>query len=237
MISKSTLFPLALLFFVFGLCGVLPDSLQAGLFSKSPAKLSQQLIRSADRFAQMQNQADRRIPPELIARARGIVILRKFKAGFIIGGEAGNGVALVRDARSGRWSAPAFVSAAAGSYGLQIGAQESTLVMLLMNEAGLKVLQGSGGAVGIDVAATAGPFDEGVGVSTATFNSPVLVYTSSGGLFAGAAIKGGGIMPAEKNNGIYYGRMIREILFGGAVMPDAYGQRLIQTLDAYSVRR
>jgi lipid-binding SYLF domain-containing protein len=177
------------------------------------------------------------IGSDLLARARGIIILHKFKAGLIVGGEAGNGIALVRDKTTGAWSAPAFISSAEGSYGLQIGAQESTIVLLLMNETGLKPLLGGSVNIGVDVAATAGPFDEGGKIDTTTIQQPILVYSSSGGLFAGAAFKGGGILPEQKSNEMFYARGMNDILFDHAVRPNATGQHLIDVLETYAGRR
>ncbi|HRQ90546.1 MAG TPA: lipid-binding SYLF domain-containing protein [Bacteroidia bacterium] len=209
----------------------------ANPLKKSPEKLDQRIRRSAERFVEMQTEPGKRIPADLLARARGIVILHKVKAGFGIGGEAGNGVAMVRDQTTGQWSAPAFISSAEGSYGLQIGAQESTLVMLLMDEIGLQPLMGGSVNVGVDVAATAGPFDEGGKIDTTTIKDPILVYSSAGGLFAGAALKGGGILPAEKNNELYYGRGMNDILFRPGTSPTASGQHLIDVIETYAGRR
>lgn len=203
---------------------------------KSNEKLDLRIRRSADRFIEMQAEPGKRIPADLLARARGIVILHKFKAGLVVGGEAGNGVALVRDKGTGAWSAPAFVSSAEGSYGLQIGAQESTIVLLLMNETGLKPLLGGSVDVGVDVAATAGPFDEGGKIDTTTIKAPILAYSSAGGLFAGAAFKGGAILPAQKNNDLFYGRSMNDILFDPAVRPNATGQHLIGVIETYAGR-
>ena len=185
----------------------------------------------------MQKVPGKRLPADLLARARGIIILHKFKAGLIVGGEAGNGVALVRDKTTGAWSAPAFISSAEGSYGLQIGAQESTIVLLLMNETGLKPLLGGSVNIGVDVAATAGPFDEGGKIDTTTIQQPILVYSSSGGLFAGAAFKGGGILPEQKSNEMFYARAMNDILFDPLVRPNATGQHLIDVLETYAGRR
>ena len=73
-------------------------------------------------------QADGQIGPaldELLPRAKAVVVVPQlFKGGFIIGGEAGNGVLLARLA-DGAWSAPAFVELAAASIGLQIGGSAS----------------------------------------------------------------------------------------------------------------
>ena len=209
----------------------------ANPLKKTNEKLDQRIRRSADRFIEMQKVPGKRLPADLLARARGIIILHKFKAGLIVGGEAGNGVALVRDKTTGAWSAPAFISSAEGSYGLQIGAQESTIVLLLMNETGLKPLLGGSVNIGVDVAATAGPFDEGGKIDTTTIQQPILVYSSSGGLFAGAAFKGGGILPEQKSNEMFYARAMNDILFDPLVRPNATGQHLIDVLETYAGRR
>lgn len=213
------------------------DFVAANPLKKSAAKLDLRIRRSAERFVEMQAAAGKRIPADLLARARGIIILHKVKAGLVIGGEAGNGVALVRDKNTGRWSAPAFIASAEGSYGLQIGAKESTIVLLLMNETGLKPLLGGSVAVGVDVAATAGPFDEGAEIDTTSIQDPILVYSSAGGLFAGAAFKGGGIVNAAKNNDLYYGRTMNDILFDPAVRATPTGQHLIDVIETYAGRR
>lgn len=214
-----------------------PAAQAANPLKKSNEKLDLRIRRSAERFVEMQAEEGKRIPADLIARARGIVILHKFKAGLLIGGEAGNGVAMVRNAQTGQWSAPAFISSGEGSYGLQIGAQETTVVLLLMNEVGLKPLLGGSVDVGLDIAATAGPYEKGGKIDTTTIKDPILVYTSAGGLFAGAALKGGGILPAEKNNELYYGSTMNRVLFEPAIRATATGQHLIDVVETYAGKR
>ena len=209
----------------------------ANPLKKSAEKLDLRIRRSAERFIEMQKEPGKRIPAELLARARGIIILHRVKAGLVVGGEAGNGVALVRDKTTGVWSAPAFISSAEGSYGIQVGAQESTFVLLLMNETGLKPLLGGSVNIGVDVAATAGPLNEGGKFDTTTVQSPILVYSDVEGLFVGAAFKGGGILPAQKNNDLYYGRSMNDILFDASVRPSATGQHLIDVIETYAGRR
>ncbi len=225
------------LLFVLTLCFFsLPHRADAGPFKKSAEKLDLRIRRASERFTAMQAEPGKRIPADLLARAHGIIILHKVKAGLGIGGEAGNGIAMVRNKTTGAWSPPAFISSAEGSYGLQIGAQESVIVYLLMNESALKPLLGGSLDVGVDVAATAGPNDAGGKIDTTTVQAPILVYSSAEGLFAGAAFKGGGILPAKKNNEIYYGRDMNDILFDSAVRPTATGQHLIGVIRTYSAR-
>lgn len=214
-----------------------PEIAVGGPFQKSTEKLDLRIRRASERFVAMQAEPNKRIPADLLARAHGIIILHKVKAGLGIGGEAGNGVAMVRNKTTGIWSAPAFISSAEGSYGLQIGAQESVIIYLLMNETALKPLLGGSLDVGVDVAATAGPNDTGGKIDTTTIQAPILVYSSAEGLFAGAAFKGGGILPAKKNNEIYYGRAMNDILFDSAVRPTATGQHLIDVIRTYAGQR
>jgi len=208
----------------------------AGPFRKSAEKLDLRIRRASERFVEMQADPKKRIPADVIAKAHGIIILHKVKAGLGIGGEAGNGVAMVRNKTTSAWSAPAFIASAEGSYGLQIGAQESVIIYLLMNETALKPLLGGSLDVGVDVAATAGPNDTGGKIDTTTMQAPILVYSSAEGLFAGAAFKGGGILPAQKNNEVYYGRNMNDILFDPAIPPTATGQHLIEVLRTYAGR-
>lgn len=182
----------------------------------------------------MQADPKKRIPASLLNQARGIIILHKVKAGLGIGGEAGNGVALVRDEKTRQWSAPAFISSAEGSYGLQFGAQESDMILLLMNDAGLKPLMGGNFNIGVDVEAAVGPADGGAAIDSSTINAPILVYSNSGGLFAGAAFKGGGILPAKKNNEVYYRTHLPQILFERKIKPSQSGQTLIETIKQFS---
>jgi lipid-binding SYLF domain-containing protein len=227
--------PCSTLLIAFTLClttgGV--DAL-ANPFEKSAEKLDLRIRRASERFVEMQAEPKKRIPADVIAKAHGIIILHKVKAGLGIGGEAGNGVAMVRNKTTGVWSAPAFIASAEGSYGLQIGAQESVIIYLLMNETALKPLLGGSLDVGVDVAATAGPADTGAKIDTTTMQSPILVYSSAEGLFAGAAFKGGGILPAQKNNDVYYGRNMNDILFDPAIRPTATGQHLINVIQTYA---
>lgn len=206
----------------------------AGPFEKSAEKLDLRIRRASERFVEMQAEPKKRIPADLLAQAHGIIILHKVKAGLGIGGEAGNGVAMVRSKTTGAWSAPAFIASAEGSYGLQIGAQESVIIYLLMNESALKPLLGGSLDIGVDVAATAGPADTGGKIDTTTMQAPILVYSSAEGLFAGAAFKGGGILPAQKNNELYYGRNMNDILFDPAIRPTATGQHLIDVIKTYA---
>ena len=62
------------------------------------------------------------IPPDVWKRAKGVLILNQFKAGFLLGVQDGFGVVMVKKP-DGRWSLPVLVNAGEASIGLQLGAK------------------------------------------------------------------------------------------------------------------
>ncbi|MGY8995092.1 MAG: lipid-binding SYLF domain-containing protein [Alphaproteobacteria bacterium] len=155
----------------------------------------------------------------LLARAHGVVIVPQlYKAGFIIGGEAGRAVILARDLNSGAWSHPAFMDMASASIGLQIGVAETQLVLVIMTDAGMEAMLSDKIEVGADASVAAGPV--GVAAKAATtsteFNEDIYAYGTSAGLFAGVSVEGAILIPDEDANHNYYGEPVttREILQG-----------------------
>jgi lipid-binding SYLF domain-containing protein len=111
------------------------------------------------------------------------------KGGFVVGAEYGKGTATCRT--SGGWSAPAPFKVAGGSWGLQIGAQEVDLVMLVMNKKGMDRLLASKFKLGADASAAAGPVGRHVeGETDWKMGAEVLTYSCARGLFAGVTLNG-----------------------------------------------
>ena len=199
-------------------------------------KLDRRIRQSADYFEAVMLSRRAQVPPALLRKASGIIIMRQFKAGFIVGLKGGGGIAMVRDELTRRWSAPAFVTAGEGSWGPQAGGQVVDSVILIMNEEGMRVLTQPKVRIGIDAAAVAGPHGENADLKFGTL-PPIIVYSDSGGLYAGASFEGGFFAPDKKANSAYYGDAsitMREILFGDAVSRPASGRLLINLIARYS---
>ena len=168
---------------------------------------------------------------DLLARSRGVVVVPElYKAGFIIGGEAGRAVILARDINTGEWSYPAFMTIASGSVGLLIGASVSQIVMVVMTDQGMEAMLSDKVDVGGDASVAAGPV--GVNIEAATtstaFNQDIYAYGTGQGLFAGVAIEGAILIPDEDANQLYYGEAAttREVVQAGTVSnSDADGLR------------
>lgn len=67
---------------------------------------------------------------ENLPAAKGLVIVPSLlKAGFIFGGSGGSGVLIVPDAKTGKWSQPAFYTIGSVTFGLQIGGEAAEVIM------------------------------------------------------------------------------------------------------------
>jgi lipid-binding SYLF domain-containing protein len=169
----------------------------------------------------------------LLHRARAVLIApRIFKAGFFVGGEGGQAVLMVRGARG--WSDPAFYQIASASFGLQIGAQESEMVMFIMSDRALQaVMQDSfkiGANAGLAIA-TLGSTVEGA--TTANLGADIVVWASASGAYAGISLDGSVISERREDNADYYGRpvstdaiVVRRAVRNPAATP------LVRTLDS-----
>lgn len=76
----------------------------------------------------------------LAPRARAVLVFPSVvKAGFVFGGETGNGVLFVRGRPDG------FYNMSGGSWGLQVGAQDFSYALFFMTEESLRYLHDSAG--------------------------------------------------------------------------------------------
>ncbi len=163
---------------------------------------------------------------ENVGKARGLFIVPRLgKGGFIIAGSGGRGLVVVRD-DAGNWSQPAFYTVGSASIGLQVGAQESEVIYLVMSDAGMDALMGTKFQLGADGTLTTGPV--GMGAQTAT--TDVLAFSRGVGLFGGISAEGTVIHPDFKRNEAYYGQAVSasEILLRHSVQNADAGQLVAQ---------
>jgi SH3 domain-containing YSC84-like protein 1 len=181
------------------------------------------LQRSAATFREVMAAPDRAIPAGLLDKALCIVIVPGMKkAAFLVGGEYGRGFASCRV--PGSWSAPAPVRLAGGSFGLQLGADSTDIILLVMNQKGLERLLADKVALGADVAVAAGPVGRDAKANTdVLMHAEVLGWSRTRGIFAGVSLNGT-IVENDKTEAIkVYGQpwSNREIIRGGIAIPEA----------------
>ncbi|MBQ9904722.1 MAG: lipid-binding SYLF domain-containing protein [Synergistaceae bacterium] len=153
------------------------------------------------------------------------------KAGFIIGGEYGEGLILRHE--NGKWYGPSFYNIGGGSFGLQIGAQSVALLLAVINERGVGAFTGSKTKLGGDIGIAAGPVGRRAEAATdAQVKASIYSYSMSKGLFAGLSLEGSVISISVKRNNEYWGGKVsaKEALQKPA--DDARVKPLIDALNA-----
>src|SRR5271169_6464871 len=120
----------------------LAGSFNAVAFAADRAiKVDDRLDASADTLIDMMKASDHGIPQDLLDKAKCVVVVPGMKkAGFIFGAKYGRGFATCRRSGGSGWSAPAAMQVEGGSFGFQIGASETDVALLVMNDGGMKRL-------------------------------------------------------------------------------------------------
>jgi len=157
---------------------------------------------------EIESAPDQGIPEEVLGSAQCVAVVpTMIKGGFIVGARYGRGVASCRTPTG--WSAPAFFTVKGGSFGLQIGAQAVDLVMLIMNDNGMKNLLSSEFKLGADASVAAGPVGRHAAADTDwKLKAQVLSYSRARGLFAGLELSGAAISQDKDATREFYGRMV-----------------------------
>src|SRR5882672_12425330 len=209
--------------------------------AKRIAEATKEAGKAAQVFTEFMNVPDRAVPQKLLDKAEAVAIFPGvIKAGFIVGGRAGDGV-ISRRVKGG-WSAPAFFNLAGGSFGLQIGASKTDFVLLFMNEDALNGLLKDKFEIGGEGSVAAGPVGRSASASTdALLKAGIISYSRSKGAFAGLEIKGVVISPDNEDNLAVYGKKSNEILSPAkpwTMTQIPAGVRIVpRTLARYSARR
>ena len=182
------------------------------------------------------NLPEKGVPQWLLSKAEGLAVIPGvIKAAYVLGGEYGKGIIMVRT-KDGKWSDPAFLKLASGSVGWQVGVQRTDIVLVFKTrESVYKITEGKF-TLGATASVAAGPVGRSAQASTdVELKAEIYSYSRSKGLFAGLAISGASLSIDEAANEAFYGyhegRHSGEILYGnGLKAPDVAG-RLLDFLD------
>jgi len=146
---------------------------------------------------------------EHLRDAKGLLIFPQvIKGGFFIGGSGGTGVLVVRNAKTGDWSEPAFYTIGSVTFGLQIGGEAAEVIMMAMSQKAIDSLFASSFKLGGDTSIALGPVGVGAkGNITADFIS----FAKSKGLYAGLNLEGSVVDVRDSLNKAYYGKEVRPV--------------------------
>jgi lipid-binding SYLF domain-containing protein len=189
---------------------------------------------SAAVLSEIMNAKDNGIPEDLLQKAYCVGVVPNLKrAGFIVGAKYGKGVVTCRT--SNGWSAPEVVRIEGGSIGLQIGAGETDVVFIVMNERGMEKLMKDKFTLGADASVMAGPVGRSAEAATdAAMHADILAYSRSRGIFAGISLEGATLRPDnEENRELYGSNTTAQEILHGSVKPPAAAEQLYAELNRY----
>jgi len=203
--------------------------------SEKESKAQDRLQAAADVLDEIQGAPDQGIPEEVLGSAECVAVVPSMlKGGFVVGAHYGRGVASCRTPKG--WSAPAFFSIKGGSFGLQIGGQAVDLVMLIMNQNGMRNLLSSNFKLGANASVAAGPVGRHAAADTDwKMRAQILSYSRTRGIFAGLELNGAVIKQDKDSTREFYGHMVtsRAALQGEIEAPkEAYP--FLQTLAKWA---
>lgn len=189
----------------------------------------------------VQQMPDQSIPEDLMKSCRAIAVFpNTISGGFVIGGKYGQGIIMVRDENSGRWSAPAIFTMAGGSFGWQIGGQATDFVLLIMNRRSVDGLLQGQFKLGADASVAAGPVGRAAEASTdIQMKGGILSYSRSRGLFAGAKLEGAVITQHNEGDSELYGKDLsaREILLENKAKMPKSADTMLKVLSKYPFKK
>jgi lipid-binding SYLF domain-containing protein len=176
--------------------------------SDKTSKAQDRVQAAADVLNEIQGAPDQGIPEEVLGSAECVAVVPSMlKGGFVVGAHYGRGVASCRTPKG--WSAPAFFSVKGGSFGLQIGGQAVDLVMLIMNENGMRNLLSSNFKLGANASVAAGPVGRHAAADTDwKMRAQILSYSRTRGIFAGLELNGAVIKQDKDSTREFYGHMV-----------------------------
>jgi SH3 domain-containing YSC84-like protein 1 len=214
-----------------------PCLLLAGVTPLMADTASERLQESAAVLKEILSAPDQSIPRDLLDDAHCLVIVPGMKsAAFLVGAKYGRGFIVCRQDTHSGWGAPAAIRIEGGSFGFQIGASETDVVMLVMNQRGMDKLLQSKFTLGGAAEVAAGPVGRSSTAQTdARMTAKILSYSRSRGVFAGISLQGATLRQDLDENRELYGRRIvnRQIVTNRMKAPPAAAD-LLGVLTLYS---
>jgi lipid-binding SYLF domain-containing protein len=172
-------------------CGIATVALipQGFAQTREQTREDARLITAREVLDELRAAPDQNVPDWLMQRAYGIAVIPEvIKGALMFGGRYGNGVLTLRDA-SGRFSNPIFITLAGGSFGWQVGATSTDVLLVFVTPRSIENFARGKFTLGADASVAAGPVGR-QGEAEAGVNAEIYSYSRSRGLFAGVALDG-----------------------------------------------
>lgn len=177
------------------------------------------------------------IPPVLLKDAYGIAIIPGvIKLGFVVGGKYGSGILMLHE-KGNIWSNPTFVSLIGGSFGWQIGAESTDVILVFKTKRSVEGIMHGKFTLGVDASIAAGPVGRNISAATdVQLKSEIFSYSRSRGVFAGISVEGAALQIDDDANAAFYNKKdVRPVdIFGSkAVTPPDSVRSIKKLLSEY----
>ncbi len=215
-------------------------SLLVAMPAAGATKEEKRVADATDVIDQLLRIPEQTVPPALLARAYAVAVVPNVvKVGFGLGARRGKGILVIRR-EDNSWSNPAFVALTGGSFGWQIGAQSTDIILVFKTREGVEGISNGKFTLGADASIAAGPVGRHTEIATdIQFKAEVFSYSRSRGIFAGVALEGSGVTMDRVANAAFYGSssITPEQIFAssGNVVP-AVANTFVQILTAQTRR-
>lgn len=199
------------------------------------------LVRTSGKVLEdVQKMPDESIPDDLLRKCSAVAIFPStISAGLGIGGKYGQGIIMVRNERSGKWSPPAIFTIAGASIGFQIGGEATDIVLLIMTRRSVEAILKGKVKLGVDAAIAAGPVGRNAEAATDAHLGGILSYSRSRGLFAGVKLDGDVITQHWDGDKELYGEGVsaEEILIENKVKMPKSADAVLKVLKKYPYKK
>ncbi len=202
---------------------------------------AERLDSASDLLTDMMKASDRGVPQDLMNKSRCVILVPGMKkAAFVVGAKYGRGFVVCRRAGGSGWTAPASIRVEGGSVGFQIGGSEQDVLLLVMNDSGMKHLLANKFTLGGEATAAAGPVGRDVSAQTdAVLRAEMLSWSRSRwGLFAGLSLQGATLRPdVEANRELYGADTTNKEILTGSIKTPAAADKLENLLNRNSLKQ
>lgn len=221
---------LSLMCAVFLLCGIIP--------AQAETREEKKVEDAINVLTEIMKIPEEGLPVSLLNNAYGVAVIPNvIKVGFVLGGRLGHGI-LVTKGDDGKWSNPSFITLSGGSFGFQIGAQSTDIILIFKSEKSIEGIINGKFTLGADAAVAAGPVGRQAEMSTDIYmKAEIFSYSRNRGLFAGLALEGSALSIDTDSNKYFYNNesvSTRDILSGRSLKAPEVANKFRHLLIKYT---
>ncbi|MBX3032312.1 MAG: lipid-binding SYLF domain-containing protein [Bdellovibrionaceae bacterium] len=202
---------------------------------QTTAYAKEKSIEATNAFEDFIRLEEESIPNSMLKNAKCVAVIPDlWKAGLIVGAQAGTGLVSCRT--DAGWSQPAFFDVGGLSIGLQAGIQKVDLVMVFTHRDAVKKLTKPQFTLGGEASASIGPVGRYLEAGTDyKLDSEVYTYSKAKGFYLGLNLQGMKVLANKKINGnVHSTRTVSEILSNAGVSSMSELDGFVSTLNKYA---